>query len=168
MKIAVATTNGGLEDSVSPVFGRCKTYTILKIEEENIKNVEVIPNQFMNATGGAGIQAAQFILNQEVKAVIAGNFGPNVHSVFNSTKVKMVQAQGIVKDVALKYIKGEFSPVSTPTFGGGGRGMGRRRGMMQATQGQTDVNILETRVRSLERQLEEMRKELKKVKEEEK
>jgi predicted Fe-Mo cluster-binding NifX family protein len=139
MKIAVATTSGGLEDNVSPVFGRCSTYTLVEVEGENIKKTEIIPNQVASAMGGAGIQAAQLIASQGSEAVIAGNFGPNASTVLIQASVKMVQAQGNVKDAVVKYANGQLQSVSEPTTpmnagrgggmgGGRGGGMGRGRG----------------------------------------
>ncbi len=108
MKIIVATNKGGLEDDVSPVFGRCQTFTIVEVEGNEIKNVEVTPNQFASAVHGAGIQAAQWIVSQKAKAVIAGNFGPNVTAILQQAGVEMVVAQEKVKDAVEKYLKGEL------------------------------------------------------------
>ncbi|MCK4247318.1 MAG: NifB/NifX family molybdenum-iron cluster-binding protein, partial [Methanomicrobia archaeon] len=86
MKIAVSTMNGGLEDSVSPMFGRCRNFTFVDIEGKEIKNTTVEQNQFAGAVGGAGIQAAQFIISEGADVIIAGNFGPNASSVFSQSK----------------------------------------------------------------------------------
>lgn len=115
MKIAVATMNGGLDDQVSPVFGRCPTYTIVEAEGKKIKGAGVIQNQFAAAMGGAGIQAAQYIATQGVNAVIAGNYGPNASAVLSQSNVEMIQAQGPVKDSVDKYLNGELKPVTGPT-----------------------------------------------------
>jgi len=111
MKIAVATMNGGLEDNVSPMFGRCGNFTFVDVEGKDIKNTTVEQNQFAGAVGGAGIQAAQFIINKGADVVIAGNFGPNAASVFSQSNVKVVSAQGNVKDVVTKYLNGESDKI---------------------------------------------------------
>ncbi|MFP4005680.1 MAG: NifB/NifX family molybdenum-iron cluster-binding protein [Candidatus Hadarchaeia archaeon] len=151
VRLVVATQQGGLEDQVSPVFGRCQTYTTVDAENGEIKNAEVAQNQYANAMSGAGIQAAGFVANQGAEAVIAGNFGPNVASVLNQSGVKMVPASGMsVREAVQKYLDGEIEPVAQATSaakagmgGGGGRGMGMGRGMrtqqpsQQPTQGPT-------------------------------
>jgi len=114
MKIIVATNKGGLEDDVSPVFGRCQTFTIVEGEENEIKNVEIIPNQFASAVHGAGIQVAQFVVSQGVKAVIAGNFGPNVTAILQQAGIEMVVAQGKVKNAVDKYLSKELKGISSP------------------------------------------------------
>lgn len=116
MKIIVATNRGGLEDDVSPVFGRCQTFTIIEAEGNEIKNVEVLPNQFSSAIHGAGVQTGQWVVSQGAKAVIAGNFGPNVTAVLQQAGIEMITAQGNVKDVVERYLKGELK--GSPTFTG--------------------------------------------------
>ncbi len=144
MKIAVATTKGGLEDLVSPIFGRCQTYTIVEIDDKKIKDAGIIQNQYVSAGSGAGIQAAQLVISQGVKTVIAGNFGPNASMIFDQSGVEMVRTQGIsVKETVTKYLNKELASTPTPTqpigapqpgispgySPGTGRGMGRGGGM---------------------------------------
>lgn len=134
MKIAVATTKGGLDDEVSPFFGRCPVFTMVEVEGNEIKNADVIQNEFSAAAGGAGIQASQFIAEKKAEAVMAGNFGPNAARILSSAGIKMVQAQGNVKEAVMGYLKGEIKPLSGSTveghFGmGGGMGRGQGQGM---------------------------------------
>lgn len=137
-KIAVATQQGGLEDQVSQVFGRCQTYTIVETDGNEIQGSEVVQNQYANATSGAGIQAAGLVANQGAEAVIAGNFGPNVVSVLNQSGVKLVQSSGMtVRDAVQGYLDGELQPVSqatAPAMSGSGGGMGRGMGRRMASQ----------------------------------
>lgn len=131
-KVAVSTQQGGLDDQVSPMFGRCQTYTLVDIADGEIQGAEVIQNQFANAASGAGIQAAGLVANQGSKAVISGNFGPNVVSVLNQSGVKMIQASGMTVEQAVrKYLNGELQQVSqatAPAKSGSGRGSGRGMG----------------------------------------
>ena len=65
MKILVATqTKGGLEDLVSPVFGRAPTFTIVEVKDNKIKKAEVHQNTTAGGFRGVGIQAAQFAANK--------------------------------------------------------------------------------------------------------
>ncbi len=184
MKIVVATTAGGLDDTVSPVFGRCQTFTVVDVEGNKIKNSSVIQNQYAGATGGAGIQAAQSIVSQGAKAVIAGNYGPNASMVLNQAGIEMISVQGIsVRDAVTKYLEGGLSPITAataPMFGGMGMGGGMRRGggrrmgtkfMQQASMPtptmptsqmpkEQELPILETQVKTLEQQLDQLKKRL--------
>lgn len=116
MKIIVATNKGGLDDNISPVFSRCQTFTIVEVEGNEIKSAKAIPNQFASAIHGAGIQAGQWAVSQNAKAVIAGNFGPNVSAILQRASVEVIVAQGKVKDVVEKYLKGELKSDLAYTF----------------------------------------------------
>jgi len=128
MKIAVSTNNGGLEDEVCPVFGRCMRYTLVECEGKEVKKTVVKENPGFSAGGGAGIQAAQFVVNEGVKAVISGNFGPNSAAVLKQAGVEMIQSLGNSGEAVRKYLNGESKPVDAPTvqdhYGMGRRGMG--------------------------------------------
>jgi len=76
-KVAVATEGaGGLEDVVSPRFGRCPAFTIVTVEGGSIRDVRVIRNEAAFAAHGAGIAAVQTLGNEGVQVVVAGRFGP--------------------------------------------------------------------------------------------
>lgn len=135
MKIAVATMKGGLEDNVSPFFGRCANYTMVECENKEFKEVTVLDNPAMSAAGGAGIQAAQYVADEGCSAAAAGNFGPNAAAVLKAANVEMIQAQGNVREVIEGYINGELKPVDSATVdlnygknAGFGRGLGGGRG----------------------------------------
>jgi predicted Fe-Mo cluster-binding NifX family protein len=121
MKIAVATMKGGLADEVSPVMGRCSTFTIVEIIGGRINETEVIKNEFANSTGGVGIQAAQQVSKLGVEVLIAGNFGPNAFGVLEQAGIKLVQAQGKVENAVMRYLNGELKALEGHTaakFGG--------------------------------------------------
>ena len=130
MKIAAATTHGGLDDMISPVFGRCPTFTLVEIEDGQIVSHEVVQNPHAGAMGGAGIQAAQLIISKGAQAILAGAFGPNASNVFSQGGVQTVPAQGSVKEKALELASGSLTPASGPTVEAfAGRGTGTGRGM---------------------------------------
>jgi len=131
-----ATDRGGLEDLVSPIFGRAPTFTLVEVEDGKIQDVQVISNPYKDAPSGAGIQAAQLVASRGPRAVFAGNFGPNVSGVLSQAGVEMVPASGIpVREAVERYLQGELSSAPggmAPGFGMGpgmGRGMGRGGGM---------------------------------------
>ncbi|MDI6916510.1 MAG: NifB/NifX family molybdenum-iron cluster-binding protein [Thermoplasmatales archaeon] len=179
MKIVVATTKGGLEDNVSPVFGRCQTFTIVDVEGKEIKNSEIVPNSYAGAMSGAGIQAGQFAVSKGANVVIAGNYGPNVSTVFSQANVEMIPAQGKVDDVIKKYLNRELKATTQATaqpqikFGMGqgmGGGMGMGRGMMYQPVPQPFMpmqmpkeqakQMLKQQINGLEQQLKQMKKRL--------
>lgn len=131
MKIAVSTGKGGLDDMVFPVFGRCQTFTIVEADKE-IKGSSVIPNPAVSAAGGAGIMAAQSIIDKGVNVVITGNCGPNAYRIFSQAGIKVYLGSGKVEDAVKALLEGKLQEMSAPTGPakfGMGRGGGFGRGM---------------------------------------
>ncbi|MEA3376112.1 MAG: NifB/NifX family molybdenum-iron cluster-binding protein [Chloroflexota bacterium] len=126
MRIAVTSNGADLDAPASPVFGRCPWY--LFVEPDSME-VEAVENPAMGAAGGAGIQAAQFVVEQEVEAVVTGNMGPNAFEVFRSAGVPVyLLDEGTVRDAVEAYRKGELSEVGGAT-GPAHAGLGRGGGM---------------------------------------
>ncbi len=130
MKIAIATEIGGLEDRVSMVFGRAKTFTIVEIEGNEIKNVTVKGNPGFEIDRGAGISTAQFLVNEKVERVIAGNIGPNASNILTTAGIIFYSMPGVlVRDAIDKIIKGaEPTQQINMNFRGRGRCFGRGPG----------------------------------------
>jgi predicted Fe-Mo cluster-binding NifX family protein len=148
MKICVTATAGDLNAQVDPRFGRCQYFVFV---DSDTMAFEAMANEAIAAPGGAGIQAAQTVVNKGVAVLISGNIGPNAFQVLSTAGVKIAtDAYGTVKEAVEMYKNGRLSEtgVSTVTahagvgagvgtgagFGmgmgmGGGRGGGRGRGM---------------------------------------
>ena len=140
MKIAVSADSSDLNQAVNPVFGRCPGFIIIEAEGKEVKNSSFIPNSAMNAAGGAGIAAAQTVINSGVQAVISGNFGPNAFLVLEKAGIKAYHANGITVKSAIEALAdGKLSSASQPNvadrFGmGAGRGMGLGAGRGRGRQ----------------------------------
>jgi len=92
-------------------------------------------------SGGAGIQAAQMVVNSGVNSVITGNLGPNAADTLAAAGLKTyLGVSGTVREALQQYKSGQLQESSGPTveshFGtggvgggaGAGRGTGRGRG----------------------------------------
>jgi len=86
MKIAIASLGKNLDSLVDVRFGRCPYFLIF---DSKTKKIEVVENIAGKEFRGAGISAAQKIVDKGVKAVIAGNFGPNAINVLNSSGIEV-------------------------------------------------------------------------------
>ncbi len=144
MKICVTATAGDLNAQVDPRFGRCQYFVFV---DSDTMAFEAIPNEAITAPGGAGIQAAQTVVNKGGNVVISGNIGPNAFQVLSTAGVKIATgAYGTVKEAVEMYKAGRLNEAGISTvaahagmgagtgagFGmgmGGGRGGGRGRGM---------------------------------------
>jgi len=92
MKIAISLEeNKGLESKASTIFGRCPHFMLI---ETDSMAFEIKENPARQATGGAGIQAAQFILDEGAQAVISGNLGPKAFSVLSAGGIAAYQHNG--------------------------------------------------------------------------
>jgi predicted Fe-Mo cluster-binding NifX family protein len=114
--ICVSAIASKLDAALDPRFGRCAYFII--VDPENMR-FNAIPNSGVEATGGAGIQAAQTIANNGAKTVITGNVGPNAFKALSAAGIEIVTgASGTVREVVEKYKKGEYSKTTAPTVSG--------------------------------------------------
>ncbi len=127
MKIAVSTTKGGLDDLVHPIFGRCLTFTFVDTKGKELGAIEVIQNPGALAGGGAGIAAAQAVVDAGAGAVITGNCGPNAIGVLSQSKIMVYAASGNVRKAVEDYLAGRLSSSESPGVPGH-FGMGRGPG----------------------------------------
>lgn len=126
MKVVVTSSGAGLDAPASPVFGRCRSYVFV---DTGSMEAETVENPAMNAAGGAGIQAAQFVVEQGAQAVITGNVGPNAYNVFRAADVPVYLLQeGTVREAVEAFKENRLSEAggaTGPAHAGMGRGGGR-------------------------------------------
>lgn len=109
MKVAVSSSGKDLDSNVDEFFGRCPFFIIA--DTDDMENFEAIENQSATKPGGAGISAAQTVVDKGAEAVISGNLGPRAKDVLKQFKVEMYKASGKVKDALEKLKKGELEKV---------------------------------------------------------
>ena len=102
-----------LESEIDPRFGRCRCFLI--VDPDTLK-FEALDNAGIAASGGAGIAAAQAVINRGVEAVITGNLGPNSHQVLSRAGIKVFTgSSGKVRDVLEKFKAVGLKETSGPT-----------------------------------------------------
>lgn len=138
MKVVVTSSGAGLDAPASPVFGRCRAYVFVDTES---MEAETLENPAMNAAGGAGIQAAQFVVEQGAEAVITGNVGPNAYNVFQAAKVPCyLLEEGSVREAVEAFKEDRLQPAGGATGPAhAGMGRGRRRTAGAATRGRSSA-----------------------------
>ena len=130
MKIVVTSNGADLDAPTSPVFGRCPTFIFVDMETMSFEAVE---NPAAAASGGAGIQAAQFVVERGAQALVTGNVGPNAFDVFRAADLPVyLFGGGAVRQAVEAYKAGRLplsGSASAPDHAGmgGGRGMGMGR-----------------------------------------
>jgi len=91
LRIAIATNgNDGLEDIVSNVFGRAKTFTIVDAEDEKIKGVTVVENPGLSYKHGAGPIVAKMLVDKGVDVVIAYILGLGADELLKQHSIKHI------------------------------------------------------------------------------
>ena len=125
MRIVVTADGAGLDAPASSMFGRCHSYVFVDTETMEAESIE---NPATSSASGAGIAAAQFVIEQGAEAVVTGNVGPNAYSVLEASDVPVyVLDGGSVRDVVGAYRDGQLPTVGGAT-GPAHAGLGRGRG----------------------------------------
>ncbi|MBC7334355.1 MAG: NifB/NifX family molybdenum-iron cluster-binding protein [Actinobacteria bacterium] len=119
MKVAISSTGTSFDSEVDARFGRCPYFIIYDTDSDSFEHIE---NQARGAMGGAGIQAAQMLINRGVEAVITGNVGPNAYRVLSSSPLRVYSGvTGTVRAAIERFKKGELTlssgPDVSPHFG---------------------------------------------------
>lgn len=113
MKICITSEGNNLDSNVDPRFGRCRYFIFL---DTDTGNYEAVENTGINQSGGAGIQAAQLIISQGVKAVLTGNVGPNAFQGLNAGKIGIYTGiSGSIKDAIALYKTGKLKATLSAT-----------------------------------------------------
>lgn len=96
-RIAIATNErGGLEDTVSEVFGRASSFTIVDVEDDEIKGVEVIQNPAVSYKHGAGPIVVKMLVDSGVNMVLSTELGPGASALIEQHNiVKIAVKPGI-------------------------------------------------------------------------
>lgn len=121
MKIGLSSSGKDLGSSLDLRFGRAPYFIIYDLETNEY---ETIKNKGAQASGGAGIAAAQQLIDQSIEAVITSRVGPNAHELLVDSDIKIYEGESISgKELIDSYKKGELEEIkeSGPAHRGGGR-----------------------------------------------
>lgn len=106
MKIAITSTGKDANSLVDPRFGRCTYFAIIDTDTMEFKFVE---NPALRSPGGAGVNAAQFLVDEGVEILVSGNVGPNAEQALRAGGIKIVTGvSGTLKEVVEKIKRGEI------------------------------------------------------------
>ncbi len=122
-KLAVSSIGNSLDSPIDPRFGRCRYFIVVDTDTMDFK---VIPNPAVDATGGAGIQAAQSVTAEGVDAVLTGAVGPHAMVALQAANKQIFYyPAGTVRQAVEAYKRSELTPITTPGPAYAGAGMGR-------------------------------------------
>lgn len=110
IKLAVPTEmDKGLEDVVSKVFGRAKTFTIVEFKEGSIGDVHVVENPAATYKHGAGPIVVKTLVEMGVNTVMAREFGPGASVLLEQHNIKtLIVEAGISVTEAIENVLKKF------------------------------------------------------------
>ena len=131
-RLAFSSAGEAMDSPMDPRFGRCSYFIVIEPDG----GVRAVRNTGQALGNGAGIQAAQQILDLGVDTVITGDVGPNAYKVLAAGNVRMfVGASGTVSAALEAFRRGDLRQTASSTSPGhhgqgpGGQGQrGRSRG----------------------------------------
>jgi len=113
MQVIVTAQGNDLNAPVSSRFGRCPTFILV---ETDTMAYTALPNPAMSASGGAGVQAAQFIVQQGAQALLTNNVGPNAMQVLQAARIPIYAiGDGTVGEVIRAFKSGQLLAIAGPT-----------------------------------------------------
>jgi predicted Fe-Mo cluster-binding NifX family protein len=124
MKVIITASGDNIDQAFSPRFGRAD-YCILI--DDTTRAWEAFPNPAVDARGGAGPQAVQFIADKGAEVVISGRYGPSAFGALEAAGIQaFIADRGTVSQVFEQYLAGELESTNTAT-GPELHGKGRRK-----------------------------------------
>ena len=125
MKIAVSAVDTSEAAQIDLRFGRAPYFLVYDTETSEY---DTLTNPGVESAHGAGIQAAQMMLNKKIDAVLSGRVGPNAYQILRSSGIDMRSCKpGSVKQAVTMHLKGELPEILQAGPAHGGQGKGRNR-----------------------------------------
>jgi len=119
MKLAISISGNTLDSPFDARFGRAAAFCIVETETNEWR---VFDNPALSASGGAGVQAAQFVARQGVGAVVSGAFGPNAFDTLAAAAIEMYLAPGnetrSVNEILEMFKAGQLTKAEAATHAG--------------------------------------------------
>lgn len=111
MKIVFTSQSKNWDSALDERFGRAKGFVLF---DEETKRISWHSNEDnLNAAHGAGIQAAQFVINTGASILITGQVGPKAFDLLKKSKIRIYKSENItIKEAYNKYILGELEKLN--------------------------------------------------------
>ena len=109
MEIIITASSNQVDQPFNPRFGRAEYFILVDTET---REAQALANPAMDARGGAGPQAVQFITSHQPAAVISGRFGPKAFSALAAAGIKAyIASSGTVNEIINQFLEGELIEV---------------------------------------------------------
>lgn len=99
MKVCITSLGRDLYSEIDLRFGRCNFFIFVDTDS---MQYDAIENPWKEAQQGAGIQAAQMVINKGVKKLITGKVGPSAERVLIKAGIIIIYSTGKIMDAIKK------------------------------------------------------------------
>ena len=99
MIVAIASEGREMTSEMAGVFGRCPVFLFVDTETET---VDARANPALDAAGGAGVEAARFVVDQGTRVVITPKVGPKAQTVLDAAGLRIHTQVGGTAGAALE------------------------------------------------------------------
>lgn len=121
MRICITSSGTDLDAQVDSVFGRARYFLLVDSKTLEVESIENTPSAH-----GAGVQAAQTMVEKAVGTVLTGNVGPNAYQGLTAAGIQIyIGAKGTGRNALAAYEAGTLQATSGPTSQGHGGGRQR-------------------------------------------
>ncbi|MFA5536862.1 MAG: NifB/NifX family molybdenum-iron cluster-binding protein [Bacillota bacterium] len=115
MRIVIPVDEQSLESNVSKNFARAANFLIFDTES---KEANFFDNAAAASSGGAGIKAAQFVIDQKATVALAPRLGGNAEEVLKGADIKLYKTEpGTAQANLDSFLDGKLDSL-TETHGG--------------------------------------------------
>lgn len=119
MKIAISVSGDSIDSPFEPRFGRTPVFCIINTDTDEWAAQR---NPATSTTGGAGVQAAQFIARLGANAAVSGAFGPSAARTLRAAEIAMYSVPAhqaaTAREVLAMFKNGELTKTTAATSAG--------------------------------------------------
>lgn len=112
MRICISSCGQEKTSLVDMRFGRCPYFILYDTDTDEYRSAV---NKGISASGGAGIAAAQTVIDFKADAVITGNIGPNAMALLQANGIKSYHTEvRTVEEAAKSFHNEEHAEINKP------------------------------------------------------
>ena len=113
MKLIITSQGTGQADQVDPRFGRARYFILFDTDTEEFKALDNADQ--VEAAQGAGVQAAQNVVNSGAEILLTGHCGPKAFEVLSAAGVKIYSGiEGTVQEAVQAWRQNELELLNGP------------------------------------------------------
>ena len=113
MKLIITSQGTESADQVDPRFGRARYFILFDTDSEEFKVLDNADQ--VEATQGAGVQAAQNVVNSGAKILLTGHCGPKAFEVLSAAGVMIYSGvEGTVQEAVQAWSRDELKLLNGP------------------------------------------------------